>query len=101
VMGRNDKIDSRTEMGIQDDTLNRSERDYVLLGGRHFNWGKAFLFAGTQSVRYDSSSSPTLAQRNSDENRYGIGAEYQIGRFSGDVDIFRFTQRFDSATIPD
>lgn len=101
VMGRNDKIESRFRSGVQTDALNRSERDYIVLGGRHFNWGKAFLFGGTQSVRYESSFSPALAQRNSDENRYGVGVEYQVGRFSGDADVFQFTQRFKSASIPD
>lgn len=101
VMGRNDKVDSKMAMGQQNDALNRTERDYILLGGRHLSWGKAFLFGGTQSIKYGSSSSPAVAQRNSSEKRYGVGAEYQIGKFSGDVDIFRFTQRFKSATIPD
>jgi hypothetical protein len=41
-----------------------------------------------------------LAERNSDENRYGIGAEYQVGKFSGDLDVYRFTQRFVSDAIP-
>ncbi|KKO12825.1 outer membrane beta-barrel protein [Pseudohongiella sp.] len=101
IMGRNDEVESRTTTGFESDALDRSERDYILLAGRHFGWGRAFLFGGTQSVRYESRTSPTLANRNSDENRYGVGAEYQIGSFSGDVDIFRFTQRFKSATIPD
>lgn len=101
VMGRNDKVDSETESGFQSDALNRSERDYIALGGRYFSWGRAFLFGGTQTLKYESRSDPTLAQRNSDENRYGIGAEYEVGKFSGDLDIFRFTQRFKSATIPD
>ncbi|MDO8910150.1 MAG: outer membrane beta-barrel protein [Pseudohongiella sp.] len=101
VMARNDKVTSKTKSGFEDDALNRSERDYVLLGGRHFSWGKAFLFGGTQTLKYQSSSTPALAERNSDENRYGIGAEYQVDKFSGDVDIFRFTQRFKSARIPD
>lgn len=100
VMGRNDKVKSETETGLQNDALNRSERDYIVLGGRYFSWGRAFLFGGTQAVKYDSSSDQTLAQRNSNENRYGIGAEYEVGKFSGDLDIFRFTQRFKSATIP-
>ncbi|MEK7258196.1 MAG: outer membrane beta-barrel protein [Pseudomonadota bacterium] len=100
VMGRNDKVKSETETGLQNDALNRSERDYIVLGGRYFSWGRAFLFGGTQVVKYDSSSDPTLTQRNSNENRYGIGAEYEVGKFSGDLDIFRFTQRFKSATIP-
>ncbi|MGB4248270.1 MAG: outer membrane beta-barrel protein, partial [Pseudohongiellaceae bacterium] len=101
VMGRNDKVDSETESGFQSDALNRSERDYIALGGRYFSWGRAFLFGGTQTLKYESRSDPTLAQRNSNENRYGIGAEYEVGKFSGDLDIFRFTQRFKSATIPD
>tara|TARA_R100001377_G_scaffold74382_2_gene50642 strand:+ start:1428 stop:2669 length:1242 start_codon:yes stop_codon:yes gene_type:complete len=105
VMVRNDKIDSEsfseTVQGLQDDSLNRSERDYILLGGRHFSWGKAFLFGGTQTVTYESSTTPALAARNSDENRYGIGAEYQVGKLTGDVDVFIFTQRFKSPSIPD
>jgi len=101
VMGRNDKIDSTTETGLQNDTLNRTERDYILLAGRYFGWGRGFVFGGTQEVKYQSSSDPTLAERNSDENRYGIGAEYKVGKFSGAVDIFQFTQRFKGAAIPD
>lgn len=105
VMGRYDQIDSdsfsETATGLQDDALDRSERDLILLGGRSFSWGRAFLFGGTQTVRYDSSSTPSLAERHSEEKRFGVGAEYQIDKFSGDVDIFRFTQRFDSPTIPD
>lgn len=101
VMGRNDDIDSQTSSGLENNTLNRSERDYILLGGRYFGWGRAFVFGGTQAVRYESSTMPTLADRNSDEDRYGIGAEYEFGKFSGDVDIFRFTQRFKSVAIPD
>jgi hypothetical protein len=101
IMGRNDKITSKTVSGFEDDALDRSERDYILLGGRHFSWGKAFVFGGTQSLNYRSSTTPALAERNSEENRYGIGAEYQIDRISGDVDVFRFTQRFRSTTIPD
>ncbi|MEX2335100.1 MAG: outer membrane beta-barrel protein, partial [Pseudohongiella sp.] len=101
VMARNDQVDSESSSGVQNNTLNRSERDYVLLAGRYFSWGRGFVFGGTQEVRYESSSSPVLAERNSDENRYGIGAEYQFGKFSGDLDIFRFTQRFRSAAIPD
>lgn len=101
IMGRNDQVDSETGAGLENDSLNRSERDVILLGGRHFDWGKAFLFGGTQSVNYESSSTPTLASRNSDENRYGIGVEFQFGKVSGDVDVFRFTQRFKSSTIPD
>ncbi|HEY0964054.1 MAG TPA: outer membrane beta-barrel protein [Pseudomonadales bacterium] len=104
VMARDDQIDSdsfsETATGLQDDALDRSERDYILLAGRSFGWGRGFLFGGTQAVRYESSSMPSLAERNSRERRYGIGAEYQIGKFSGDVDIFRFTQRFDSVAIP-
>lgn len=100
VMARNDKIESATSSGLEDDSLNRSERDYVALAGRYFGWGKGFVFGGTQSVKYESSTTPSLAERNSDENRYGIGAEYEVGKFSGDVDIFLFTQRFKSATIP-
>lgn len=102
VMGRYDTINSRTEGGgLQGDTLNRSERDYILLAGRSLSWGRAFVFGGTQEVRYESNITPQLAERNSDENRYGVGAEYQIGKFSGDIDVFRFTQRFRSAAIPD
>lgn len=101
VMGRNDQIDSQTSSGHQDDSLNRSERDNIVLGGRYFGWGKAFLFGGTQTVRYESRNTPSLAQRNSDENRYGAGAEYQVDKFSGDVNVFQFTQRFRSASIPD
>lgn len=102
VMGRNDKISSRTEDGgLHSDTLNRSERDYIVLAGRSLSWGRAFIFGGTQEVRYESNVNPQLAERNSDENRYGIGAEYQVGKFSGDLDVFQFTQRFKSALIPD
>lgn len=101
VMGRNDQIESVTSSGLQNNTLNRSERDYIVLGGRHFGWGKAFFFGGTQAVRYESSSTPALAARNSDENRHGVGAEYEIGKFSGAADIFQFTQRFKSPSIPD
>lgn len=101
IMGRNDKVDSMTSSGAQNDTLNRNERDYIVLGGRYFDWGRAFFFGGTQAVRYESGTTPTLAARNSDENRYGIGAEYQVGKFSGDVDVYRFTQRFRGAAIPD
>lgn len=100
VMGRNDKVHSETETGVQNDALDRSERDYIALGGRYFSWGRAFVFGGTQTLKYESRSDPTLAQRNSNENRYGIGAEYEVGKFSGDLDIFRFTQRFKSVTIP-
>ncbi len=101
IMGRNDQIDSETSSGPQNDALNRSERDYIALAGRYFGWGRGFVFGGTQAVRYESNSNPVLAERNSDEDRYGVGVEYQVGRFSGDVDIFRFTQRFRSAAIPD
>lgn len=101
IMVRNDEIDSKTSSGFENDTLNRSERDYIVLAGRHFDWGRAFVFGGTQDVRYESSTNPLLSERNSDENRYGIGAEYQIGKFSGDVDVFQFTQRFRSPAIPD
>ena len=101
IMARNDKINSESSTGLENDTLNRTERDYILLGGRHFSWGKAFVFGGTQTVKYQSNSTPALAARNSDENRYGIGAEYAIGKFSGDLDIFQFTQRFKSNAIPD
>ena len=101
VMARNDNVESKIDAGLQRDALNRSERDYILLGGRYFGWGRAFVFGGTQSVNYESSTSPALSERDSDENRYGFGAEYQVGRLSGDVDVFRFTQRFASATIPD
>ncbi len=100
-MGRNDKIDSQSSTGLENDTLNRSERDYILLGGSYFSWGKAFLFGGTQSVNYASSSNSLLALRNSDENRFGIGAEYTVGKYSGNVDIFQFTQQFKSVSIPD
>lgn len=101
IMARNDKVDSQSSSENQGDNLNRSERDYILLGGRYFDWGKAFLFGGTQAITYESSTMPLLAQRNSNEKRYGVGAEYEVGKFSGDVDIFQFTQRFRSATIPD
>lgn len=105
IMARDDQIESttysETVTGLQDDALDRAERDYIVLGGRHFGWGKAFAFGGTQDVSYQSSSSTALAGRNSDEKRYGLGAEYQLGKFFGDVDIFRFTQRFVSAAIPD
>lgn len=101
VMGRNDQVESETSSGAENDTLNRSERDYILLGGRYFSWGRAFVFGGTQTVSYESNSIPTLAERHSDENRYGLGAEYQVGKLSGDVNVFRFTQRFESASIPD
>lgn len=101
IMVRNDEIDSQTSSGVDNDTLNRSERDYIALAGRQFGWGRAFVFGGTQDVRYESRTNPVLSERNSDENRYGVGAEYQIGRFSGDVDIFQFTQRFSSPAIPD
>lgn len=101
LMARNDQIDSRNSTGLEIDTLNRSERDYILLAGRYFDWGRAFVFGGTQTVSYESSSTPSLAQRNSDENRYGVGAEYQFGKFSGDADVFQFTQRFKSPSIPD
>lgn len=101
IMARNDKINSESSTGLENDTLNRTERDYILLGGRHFSWGKAFMFGGTQTVKYQSNSTPALAARNSDENRYGIGAEYAIGKFSGELDIFQFTQRFKSNAIPD
>ncbi len=104
IMWRYDQIDSRsfskTATTVQDEALDRSERDNILLAGRHFGWGKAFLFGGTQAVRYESGSDPLLRQRNSDENRYGIGIEYQVGSFSGDADVYRFTQDFESASIP-
>jgi hypothetical protein len=103
MMWRYDQVDSRsfssTATETQNEALDRSERDAIFLAGRHFGWGKAFLFGGTQAVRYESSSDPTLAERNSDENRYGVGIEYQMGKFSGDADIYRFTQEFDSITI--
>ncbi|MDP3517022.1 MAG: outer membrane beta-barrel protein [Pseudohongiella sp.] len=101
VMARNDKIESISSTGFQNDTLDRSERDYIVLAGQTVSWGRVFVFGGTQSVRYESSSMPSLAERNSDENRYGIGAEYEVGKFSGDVDVFQFSQRFRSASIPD
>lgn len=105
IMARDDQVDSesfsRTATAIQDEALDRSERDYIVLAGRSFPWGRAFVFAGTQEVRYESGSIPTLSQRNSDEDRQGFGIEYEVGRFSGDADIFRFTQRFVSAAIPD
>ena len=101
LMIRNDEITSKVVTGPESDDLSRSERDYILVGGRHFSWGKVFFFGGTQSISYESSSTLTLTSRNSEENRYGIGAEYQLDRLSGDVDVFRFTQRFRSASISD
>ncbi len=104
VMGRYDQSDSesfsQTATDVLSEALDRSERDYIVLAGRSFAWGRAFLFGGTQAVRYESSSTPSLAERNSDENRYGIGVEYQVGKFSGDLDVYRFTQRFVSDAIP-
>jgi hypothetical protein len=105
VMARYDQISSRTfsptDTGVQADALDRSELDHILLGGRIFSWGRAFVFGGTQAVRYESNSTPSLSERNSDEHRYGVGAEYEVGRFSGDLDVYRFTQRFVADYIPD
>lgn len=104
IMWRYDQVDSqsfsRTPNAIQDEALDRAERDAIFLVGRSLPWGRAFVFGGTQAVRYDSNTDPALAERNSDENRYGVGIEYRVAKFSGDADIYRFTQKFDSVMIP-
>lgn len=104
VMWRYDEVDSQsfsqTPTAIQDEALDRTERDAIFLTGRHLSWGKVFVFGGKQVVRYISNTDPALAERDSDENRYGVGIEYQVGKFSGDADVYRFTQKFDSPGIP-
>lgn len=103
MMWRYDRVDSesfsQTPTAIQDEALDRAERDAIFLVGRSLPWGKVFVFGGSQAVRYESGTDPALAERNSDENRYGLGLEYQVGKFSGDADVYRFTQKFDSDVI--
>lgn len=103
AMWREDTTDSESFSGsataLEEDALDRTERDLIGLAGRTFGWGKAFVFAGTQAVRYQSTTDPQLAGRNSDEHRYGVGLEYAVAKLAGDASMYRFSQDFDSAAI--
>ena len=105
IMGRN--IDLVTDMfeetsfGYVENTLDRRETDFIAFGGKYFDWGQAYLFAGSQEIRYNSPRKHVLANRDSDENRLGFGAEYLNGKWSGEIDTYVFTQDFVSSVIQD
>ena len=105
IMGRN--IDLVTDMfeetsfGYVENTLDRRETDFIAFAGKYFDWGRAYLFAGSQEIRYNSPRKHVLVNRDSDENRLGFGAEYSNGKWSGAVDAYVFTQDFVSPVIQD
>tara|TARA_B110000971_G_scaffold35378_1_gene33425 strand:- start:1932 stop:3176 length:1245 start_codon:yes stop_codon:yes gene_type:complete len=90
-----------TIVGFEEESLDRVEEDLIFLFGRHFSWGKTFLFGGQQSVEYSATAGAGFEARNSDELRYGAGFEAELNDFTADANIYRFTQKFDNILIED
>ncbi len=86
---------------VMEQSLDREESQLTLQAGRHFAWGNAYAFVGSQAINYDASASIQMSNRDSDGWRAGAGVEFSHGRLRGAVSAITFTQDFDTNTIKD
>jgi hypothetical protein len=82
-------------------SLDRKESQLTIQSGRRVDWGNIYAFAGGQTVSYAASDTVQFARRDSEGWRIGGGAEFLVGSVRGAVSIIKFTQNFDTDSIPD
>ena len=100
---RYDQVDNTTDIDVtglaRTQIQDRDEWNTTLQIGQKFNWGKAYILAGSTIITYDGSEVILPEDRDSEGGRIGLGLNYVKDKFRADASIIGFSQYFDADTI--